>query len=266
MEQQEMKQYQTWVAAIAVMAIATFAKADLVAITEFMNNADGEDNGREWVELFNYGAAPCDVSDWTLTDEDGDTYTIPSGTTIASGDYLILVSGGTGGISAADAKSTFEIEWLGGASDSRVLGMENHAFGNSGDELILSDAGASVVWSLAYMNDETEAVATFHTSTDLSSVTNVYGSKAAPGVDRAGDDNGTLGFLGYEDSVIGTSEDPFGFFGSAAAVQGLAWGDYSGAVNDGFGSPLAGGYSVVPEPATIGLFVVGGIALIRRRR
>ena len=27
----------------------------LLAITEFLNNPDGADKGREWVELFNYG-------------------------------------------------------------------------------------------------------------------------------------------------------------------------------------------------------------------
>ncbi|HPF38866.1 MAG TPA: lamin tail domain-containing protein [Phycisphaerae bacterium] len=261
-----MKQFRTLAAALAVLTFASVAKADLVAITEFMNNANGEDNGREWVELFNYGATSVDVSGWTLNDEDTDSFTIPNGTTIPSGGYLILVSGGSGGISAADAKATFEAEWLGGAADARVIGMESYALGNSGDELVLSDAGANLVWSLAYMNDETEAVATYHTSADLSGVANVYGSKAAPGVVRAGDDNGSAGFLGYEDSDLGVSQDPFGYASDIAPLAGLGWEDYSGVTTAGFGSPLAGGYTVVPEPATMTLFVVGGIALIRRRK
>jgi hypothetical protein len=178
-----------------ILCAAGLAMAQSIAITEFLNNADGEDDGAEWMELYNYGTADIDLTGWTVSDEDIDSYPL-DGITIKAGDFIILV-GGSSAITGADKKARFESEWLGGRGDDRVHGIDdNWAFGNSGDEIILTDDMANVVWNLAYDNDETNAFATFLTD-DEYMVTD-YGSKAAPGIVREGDDNGMPGFLGYE--------------------------------------------------------------------
>jgi hypothetical protein len=249
--------------------LAGSALANTVAITEFLNNGEGEDSGREWLEIFNYGQSSVNLNNWTLTDEGSDSFKFPN-VTIPSGGYLVLVTGGSSSdLTESQAKAVFEQEYLGGVADSRVLGMSPFALGNSGDELILSDAGSNVVWSLAYGNDETQAVATFLTGDDFG--TTMFGSEAAPGVVRNGDDNGLVGFLGYEENT--NVVDPFAFSSTITGIKdatfltnlGLATDFYDNVDDPSVGSPLAGGYSVVPEPATLGLLVLGGLTLIRRR-
>jgi hypothetical protein len=46
----------------------------------------------DWVELFNAGSAPADVSGWKLLDSDNAhvPYVIPAGTSIAAGGYLVI--------------------------------------------------------------------------------------------------------------------------------------------------------------------------------
>jgi len=200
-----------------------------IAITEFLNNAEGPDDGLEFLELFNYGTSSVDLSGWSVSDEDVDSFTVPEGTTLASGEYLVLV-GGSSSSSPTDIQAIFEAGWFDGQTQANVVGMPGIALGNSSDELIISDIDGTVVWSLAYPNGESSGRATFHTSTDLSDVANIYGSKAAPGVNRAGDDNGVLGFLGYEEND--TATDP-------AAT--------SGASGENFASPGAGNYIVVSD-------------------
>lgn len=183
---------------------STVVAANTVAVTEFLNNAEGEDTGREFLELYNYGGADVDLTGWMVHDEDFDNYTLDA--TIGAGDFLILV-GGDATLTGPEKKALFEAEWLGGAVDGRVIGIDQAwAFGNSGDEIILSDPDTMVVWNLAYANDETTARATFLTVNDYT-VTD-FGSKLAPGIVREGFDNGSPDFLGYESNDSGLAEDP----------------------------------------------------------
>lgn len=193
----------------------TLAAANTVAVTEFLNNAEGDDTGREFVELYNYGGSDVDLTGWMLNDEDSDSYTLDA--TIDAGDFLILV-GGDNSITGAAKKALFETEWLSGVPDARVIGMDQSwAFGNSSDEIVLSDADSAVVWNLAYDNDETTGRATFLTVDDYA-VTD-FGTKAAPGIVREGFDNGSLDFLGYESNDSALAEDP-----NAYESTELNWG------------------------------------------
>ena len=188
--------------------------APTIAITEFMNNAEGEDDGREFVELYNYGSNPIDVTGWTVTDEDSDSYTFPTFTIQPSG-FMVLVN--SGGLTETQAKAVFEQEWFKGVALDFVFGMESFALSNSSDEIIVSDGDGNVVWSLAYGNDESGEFGTFHTAEDLSAVTNVYGSKASPGVVRQGNDNGTTNLLGYEEND--TTTDPNAVLSDYAGIK-----------------------------------------------
>lgn len=192
---------------LASLFMATVASASTVAITEFINNAEGDDGGREWVELYNHGSADVDLSGWTLADEDQDSYTFGT-QIIGAGDFLILVGGTLDTLNTTEEKKAiFEADWLEGNSDSRVLGVSpGLILGNNSDELVLSNAAGDVVWQLAYGNDEANGKATFLTTDDYS--VNNYGTKAAPGIVREGDDNGDVGFLGYEKNSSDFVVDP----------------------------------------------------------
>lgn len=55
-------------------------------------NGDGAVNGRDaWIELFNAGNLPVDMSGWTLVSTEGATiYVMPDHTRIAAGEYLVF--------------------------------------------------------------------------------------------------------------------------------------------------------------------------------
>lgn len=212
-----------------------------VAITEFINNPDGDDDFREWVELFNYGPAAVSLMGWTICDEDVNSETLGD-ITIPSGGYLILT----------DGKGVFETEWLAGVADDRVVEFSTgFTLGNSSDEIILQDAGDVVVWSLAYANDEDTGHATFLAVDDFTITS--FGDKSNPGIVRDGNDNGLSGFLGYESND--ETADVYAYESSAADPS-----------DNGWGSPLLGGYTAIPEPSGLALFVLAGVAIIGRRR
>jgi len=64
-----------------------------VVINEWVYDDGGTDN-REFVELYNYGAAPVDISGWVIYTEDNIgpnlVFTINSNSIIAAGDYFVL--------------------------------------------------------------------------------------------------------------------------------------------------------------------------------
>lgn len=63
-----------------------------VMISEILPSPDGADETNEFVELHNTGAVDVDASGWKLQDIQGKqtTYTLPAGTTLATGAYLAL--------------------------------------------------------------------------------------------------------------------------------------------------------------------------------
>ncbi len=253
--------------ATVLLAATSVASAD-IAVTEFLNNAEGEDNGREWVELFNYSPNDVDLTGWTLVDEDTDIYTFGS-VTIPSGGYIVVVSGGSGGLDEADAKAVFEQEWLGGVADPRVIGAAGMALGNSDDEIILRDASENIIWNVAYGNGENDN-STWLTVDDFSRTD--WGTKAGVQIDREGDDLGIAGLVGYEHNDFAL--DPLAWTSDYEAIKdagflagiGLAADYYDNVDYGSIGSPLTGHYTVIPEPATITFLGLGAIALIRRRR
>ena len=158
-----------------------------IAITEFIADATGSDADGEFIELFNFGPVPVSLDGWTISDEDSDAFTI-AGVVIPSGGYAVFTQN----------KARFDTIWFGGESQPFVYEYDGIAIGNSSDELVLSDETNTVVWSLAYANDETTGFSTYLTAEDPSSIPSVFGSKGSPGVDRDGDDLAMGGFLGYE--------------------------------------------------------------------
>jgi hypothetical protein len=227
-------------------------QAATIAITEFEVDPSGADEtAPEWIELFNYGLQPVDIGGWTLKDNATSIYTFPSGFTIPSGGYAI----------AARNRTNFINKWLGGVDDPRVAaGDTPFVMNNSapGDGLYLRNASAELMWSLGYnITTTTDPIsgqrATFLAINDFSE--NNYGEppQHAPALINRNGTDGT-GTLGYEDN--NRTDDPFMRTPSPTTFPNTR------------GSPLEGHYTVIPEPAALLLFAIGGlsITLLPRRR
>ncbi len=231
-------------AAVTVGPYGATASAQ-VAITEFMNNPDGADQGREWVELFNFGPVDQCLAGWTVEDEGTDLFALPD-VTIASGGYVVLVSGGVpgfGGVDAATAEAIFAVEWFGGWTSPAVIGMQGMVLGNGIDEIVVRDSDGVVAWSIAWNDDEMPPFATFLTHAS-SYVVRVFGDSGQPGVVRDGDDNGVPRFPGYEQNDV--TVDPFAELSQIDSLVALFGDDFANVLQPSVGSPLAGGYTVVP--------------------
>lgn len=235
--------------------------AGTIAVSEFLSNPDGQDSGREFIEIYNYGNLAVDLTGYTVTDEDSDSFALPS-MSIAPLDFLILVNTG-GDMTEAQAKSVFETAWLSGQSDPRVIGADLGALSNSDDEIILGD-GTTTFWSLAYENDEDEDSTVL---TDASFGTSSFGTKAAPGIDRSGDDNGVAGYLGYEDS----GDQPMAWTEDIAAIDDATFLDSIGLDTDFYdgidaseANPLA--LTTVPEPTLHVASLVALLFVLRRKQ
>lgn len=232
-------------------AMAGSVHASSIAVTEFEFNPVGADEtSPEWIELFNYGLQAVDIGGWTLKDNATSVYTFPAGFTIPSGGYAI----------AARDRDAFIDKWLGGTDDPRVAATSTPFVMNNsspGDGLYLRNGDGDLIWSLGYnigtadMTPVSTGRATFLAIDDFS-VTN-YGEPPQHGaalIIRNGLDG--TGTLGYEDNVH--APDPHMYSPASASTT--------------FGSPLLGHYTVIPEPAALSLFALGGlvVSLLRRRR
>jgi hypothetical protein len=98
--------------------IAVVAHADVV-INEFEPNPAGSDGGLEWIELYNTGAAPVDLSGWSIekaTSSYSNAYTFGPGESIPAGGYIVVagefVAGATHYLAPGDTLS------MGNASSS----------------------------------------------------------------------------------------------------------------------------------------------------
>lgn len=73
--------------------IALPAAAEAIAPTVAINEVDSNGDPEDWVELYNYGASPVDLSGMFLRDnkdDDPDHLEFPDGTLLRAGEYLLL--------------------------------------------------------------------------------------------------------------------------------------------------------------------------------
>ena len=97
-------------------------------------NYDTDEDGSfdatdEFVEIYNNGPDTVDISGWTLGDDDSNTFTFPSGTEIASGNKVVLVTEYTGTLPVG----FFELD------------RGTAVFANGGDTVVLSDGGGNQI-------------------------------------------------------------------------------------------------------------------------
>jgi hypothetical protein len=172
----------------------TGAILEEVAITEWLTAPSGTNTQEEWVEIHNYGSSPIDLQNWRIKDEGtNDDLITSSSYIIPAGDYVIITNN----------KANFEALWFNGCVKTEVLEVAGLTLANTSDEIILENNIGSTIWSLAYSDDETSGRATFYTESPV--FTNrTWGSKAAPGVVRNGND--VTGSLAYQKN--NSSVDP----------------------------------------------------------
>lgn len=161
-----------------------------IAITEWLSNPNGSENitGNrvEYVELYNFGATTINLKNWRIKDEDSDDDLISATDLfLSAGEYLIITRN----------KAEFELNWFNGCPNPKVIEVSGLRLTNNSDEIIIEADNGDIVWSVAYIGDETEGEATHYTEVSYSN--RFWGSKASPGVDRSGNDPAT-GTLGYE--------------------------------------------------------------------
>ncbi|HLP82791.1 MAG TPA: lamin tail domain-containing protein, partial [Phycisphaerales bacterium] len=130
-----------------------------VVITEIMYNPAGADEGQEWVEIYNAGAAPVDVSGWALKDVEGDPATggITPGTVLQPQEAIVLVPGSGPGV-PAEIVSQFRTAWSLPAN-VRILALtpwqDRAQQATDIDEVLgLIDASGQIVDVVNYQNRE----------------------------------------------------------------------------------------------------------------
>ncbi len=132
---------------------------------ELRDPAAPEADPSDWLELHNSGAAPADLTGWSLTDDPAvpAKWLFPAGTTIAAGGYLVVLCD---------------------EPDSPIAGAAflHAAFklGSGGETLLLSDAGGAPVDQLAYPKQYP-----FHSFGRDAAAAGVYFDRPTPGAANA---------------------------------------------------------------------------------
>lgn len=229
------------------VSLVASAQANTIAITEIFENPIGERGGRTWIELFNYGPAPVNLTSWKLIDENEQQCDLPE-YTIKSGEYIIVVFGSRM-LPGIDKKRIFEKEWLGGKDTPQVFGVTNAVFDlNTTDQVSVRNNRRKIVWSTSWKNDGKAGRGTWFASEKF--FPTAYGNKANPGIVRKGNDAGVTGgdLPGYEINDLvpdadAFESDPSGLEADFGPLyQTVAKG---GMCDKGVASPLKGKHKVV---------------------
>lgn len=115
-----------------------------VLITEINSNASGGD----FIELYNYGSTAIDLTGWKLDDDSAsltEAVAIPSGTTLAAGEKLIVLVDK----SLADI-AAFRMAWGNLPESVKVVAVTGPGLGGSGDAVVVFDASGKVAAALSY--------------------------------------------------------------------------------------------------------------------
>ncbi|RMF29222.1 MAG: lamin tail domain-containing protein, partial [Chloroflexi bacterium] len=114
---------------------ATAQTVPAIVINEIQYNPRSGDAGEEYIELYNAGSTPVDLSGWAFVD--GIVYTFTAGTVISPGGYLVV------GHDPATIEATYGI--------SGVLGpFASGKLSNGGERVALADDLGTLVDGVTY--------------------------------------------------------------------------------------------------------------------
>jgi len=148
-----------------------------ILISEVMYDVPGSDAKGEWIELYNPTTASVDLSGWSLADNSR-SFSLPSGTIIQAGDYLVV---------ARDTTGFFNLYGF----NPDVSGL-TLALSNSGDEVSLHNSTGSTVdyvaweqyttgWDITASTGQTIARSTLNSDTDTVTDWTVLSNNGTPG-------------------------------------------------------------------------------------
>ena len=232
-----------FVCTLSVFASVAGASAqtvyETVAITEFMNTPLGESDCRSWIELYNFGKDPVDVSKFSITDGKNDIVELPTHT-IKPGDFAIVVVGHHGGRFADERKKIFELEWLGGKEDPRVIGADTRLHMDQADSLTLLNRRKTPIWLIGWRADAAWGYSTYlaEPNWDVRS----YGTLDKPAINRKGMDGTVKGYEGQH-----AAQEAEAYKSDVSKLE-AEWGVIyqtkanGGRTDAGIGSPLKGNY------------------------
>lgn len=161
-------------AAIAVAVFSGSAQASLM-ITEVLYNEVGSNFLGEWIEIYNGTAAPIDLSNYKIGDEEtpGQTGTteslfqFPAGASIAAGEVQIIASGATRFAEVYGIAPTYEFSFVGDSStpasdDPTVPNLAVYSawdsdgnrlnMSNSNDQVLLVDGSDTIIDTVSWGN------------------------------------------------------------------------------------------------------------------
>jgi hypothetical protein len=126
---------------VALSLLFAWEAAAQPVINEIMFHPAGtpEPLGEEWIEIHNPDATDANLSGWNFTD--GITFTIPNGTTIPAGGYLVVAAN----VAAFNASHP--------GFPGTVVGGWSGRLSNSGENIRLQNAGGTVIDEVRYADE-----------------------------------------------------------------------------------------------------------------
>ena len=226
---------------LAVGAFGVTSAQGAVVITEVCFNEVSTDTTGEWVEIYNSGPAAVDISNYKIGDEEtsggdseaGGMWQFPAGTSIASGDVLVIAVSGARFQTVYGFSADFELTGTDvNAADMQayltwVNPAENINMNNTNDQAVLLDGSDAIADAVSWGN-------TFAFSPAVDITGNIDGQS----IQRK---NATIDTNTAADWELGPATSP-------AATRSTP------------------GVVAVPEPASIGLALLGGVLAVGRPR
>ncbi|MBU2263634.1 lamin tail domain-containing protein, partial [Patescibacteria group bacterium] len=118
-----------------------FASASVV-INEIMYDLEGSDSGREWVEIYNNGSSPVDLTGWKFFEANTNhVLTLVQGNINISGNGFAVI---------VDNAEKFLVDW---PNFSGTLFDSSFSFSNTGESLTLRNADLADVDTVTYSSD-----------------------------------------------------------------------------------------------------------------
>lgn len=239
--------------AVFVLASASAAQAqftpvyETVAITEFLSRPLGPQDGRDFIELFNFGDQPVDLKGFQLSDDSNKLCDIPEAT-IQPHDFVIVVLGHDWRRPGEETKKIFEAEWFGGKSDPRVIGIEGGRYQLDGiDTIVLKNRRKTPIWILGFTSDDKPGTSAYLVAENADAFkVRHYGTKEKPSINRAGPDGNVVGYEGQD-----TKQESVAWTSDVSKLEAVAGYHYrtndGGNIQPSVGSPLKGNYPGVKQ-------------------
>jgi len=113
-------------------------RGQTIAFSELNFNSDSTTTSGDWVELYNYGSASLDISNWFLKDDDDmHLFKIPDNTVLPAGGREVIINDSAKFTSAHPFVTNF-------------LGTFTFKFGNDGDQVRLFDNNGTIKLFMQY--------------------------------------------------------------------------------------------------------------------